>query len=67
MMVGVEPLLRVSGLHVSFETSRGSIRAVDGVDLEVRTGEVLGLVGESGSGKSVTLRSITRTCIRTHV
>ena len=35
MMVGVEPLLRVSGLHVSFETSRGSIRAVDGVDLGV--------------------------------
>ena len=60
MMVGVEPLLRVSDLQVSFETASGRLRAVDGVDLEVRQGEILGLVGESGSGKSVTLRSIAR-------
>ncbi len=60
MMVSVEPLLRVNDMHVSFETGHGSVRAVDGLDLEVRAGEVLGLVGESGSGKSVTLRSITR-------
>src|ERR671937_308420 len=59
-MAGISPLLRVHDLHVSFETSRGPVRAVNGVDLEVRAGEVLGLVGESGSGKSVTLRSITR-------
>ncbi len=52
------PLLCVDGLCVSFETPRGTIRAVDGLSLEVGAGEVLGLVGESGSGKSVTLRAI---------
>jgi peptide/nickel transport system ATP-binding protein/oligopeptide transport system ATP-binding protein len=56
----MEPLLRVQDLHVSFETERGTVQAVDGVDLEVRAGEILGLVGESGSGKSVTLRSMVR-------
>jgi oligopeptide transport system ATP-binding protein len=54
------PLLRIEDLRVWFGTRTGDIRAVDGVDLEVRPGEVLGLVGESGSGKSVTARSIMR-------
>ena len=52
--------LAIRGLDDSFATRAGVVRAVDGIDLEVRTGEVLGLVGESGSGKSVTLRSIVR-------
>src|SRR4051812_49996552 len=60
MMIGLEPLLQAKRLQVSFETARGLLRAVDGVDLDVRAGEVLGVVGESGSGKSVTLRSIAR-------
>ncbi len=53
-----EPLLRVDGLGVTFATRHGSMRAVDGLSLQVGAGEVLGLVGESGSGKSVTLRAI---------
>ncbi len=55
-------LLRVTDLHKHFPVKKGilfertvdEIRAVDGVDLEIREGETLGLVGESGSGKSTT-------------
>ena len=52
------PLLKVRGLRTVFHMADGSWPAVDGVDLEVRRGEVLGLVGESGSGKTVTGFSI---------
>ena len=49
-----EVILQVRGLRTAFHTEAGAWPAVDGVDLEVRRGEILGLVGESGSGKSVT-------------
>jgi peptide/nickel transport system ATP-binding protein len=52
--------LKVRGLRTIFATPRGVAVAVDGVNLDVAPGEVVGLVGESGSGKSVTLRSIVR-------
>jgi peptide/nickel transport system ATP-binding protein len=54
------PLLQIRGLKTHFLTESGVAKAVDGVDLDVRPGEVLGLVGESGSGKSVTALSILR-------
>ena len=54
------PLLEVRGLQTWFRTRVGEVHAVDGVDLTVRKGEVLGLVGESGSGKSVTMLSVMR-------
>jgi len=55
-----EPLLDVRGLKTYFFTEDGVVKAVDGVDLQVYPGEVLGLVGESGCGKSVTSFSILR-------
>ncbi len=48
------PLLDVRGLKTWFETPKGTIKAVDGVDLTLHRGQILGLVGESGSGKSIT-------------
>jgi oligopeptide/dipeptide ABC transporter ATP-binding protein len=56
----VTPLLRVEGLRTWFDSDRGPIRAVDGVDLEIDAGRTLGVVGESGSGKSVTALSVLR-------
>jgi oligopeptide/dipeptide ABC transporter ATP-binding protein len=55
-----QPLLAVKGLKTHFFTQDGIVKAVDGVDLCVYQGEVLGLVGESGCGKSVTALSIMR-------
>jgi len=54
-----EPLLKVEGLKVHFPTPRGTVKAVDGVDLRLRERETLGLVGESGCGKSTAARGIT--------
>jgi len=52
------PLLEVKNLKTYFFTADGVVKAVDGVDFEVYSGEILGLVGESGCGKSVTSYSI---------
>ena len=52
-----EALLEIRGLDVTFRTVAGPVHAVNGVDLDVRAGEIVGLVGESGSGKSVTSRA----------
>ncbi len=53
-------LLEISGLRTHFETDRGTVRAVDGVDLAVGAGQTLGVVGESGCGKTVLALSILR-------
>jgi oligopeptide/dipeptide ABC transporter ATP-binding protein len=53
-------LLEIRDLSTYFFTSAGVVKAVDGVDLVVNRGEILGLVGESGCGKSVTSLSVLR-------
>jgi oligopeptide transport system ATP-binding protein len=45
-------LLQIRGLRTTFATSRGTVTAVDSIDLDIANGETLGIVGESGSGKS---------------
>ncbi len=67
-MAGNGALLSVKGLKMHFPIEEGliirrvvgHIRAVDGIDLEIKEGETLGLVGESGCGKSTTARVIAR-------
>ena len=53
-----DTLLKIDGLKTHFFTGAGVVKAVDGVDLEIKKGETLGVVGESGSGKSITAMSI---------
>ena len=52
------PVLSVRDLHVGFAGHEGIVTPVDGVDLDLGEGEVLGIAGESGSGKSLTLKAI---------
>jgi peptide/nickel transport system ATP-binding protein len=53
-------ILEVRGLRTHFETARGIVKAVNGVDLSVETGSTLGVVGESGCGKTVLALSLLR-------
>ena len=53
-------LLSIRNLRVDLMSVRGIVYALDGVNLDIRPGEIHGLVGESGCGKSMTARSVLR-------
>ncbi|MBN2499328.1 MAG: ABC transporter ATP-binding protein [Anaerolineales bacterium] len=55
-----EKLLEIKNLRVSFPLTEGTVKAVNGVNLEIYKGEVMGIVGESGCGKSITAQAIMR-------
>ncbi len=55
-----DTMLSISNLKTHFFTSAGVVKAVDGIDLDIKVGEAVGLVGESGCGKSCTALSIMR-------
>jgi oligopeptide/dipeptide ABC transporter ATP-binding protein len=55
-----DQLLDVQGLRVHFYTTAGIVKAVDGVDFGLKSGETLGLVGESGSGKTISSLALLR-------
>jgi peptide/nickel transport system ATP-binding protein len=58
------PLLEIEDLRMSYATERGLVRAVDGVNLEVRRHEALVVLGESGCGKSSLAKALMRTLPR---
>jgi peptide/nickel transport system ATP-binding protein len=55
-----DPVLRVHNLKKYFQTSQGSLHAVDDVSFDIEEGRTLGVVGESGCGKTTTGRAILR-------
>ncbi|MEK7441798.1 MAG: ABC transporter ATP-binding protein, partial [Chloroflexota bacterium] len=59
-MTSPQPLLSIRDLKVEFPLDEGTVKAVDGVSLDVYAGQVFGIVGESGCGKSVTMKAILR-------
>ncbi len=55
-----QPIIQVRNLRTYFNTDDGTLKAVDGVDFDIKAKTIVGIIGESGSGKSVTTQSIMR-------
>ena len=53
-----ETLLSIQDLQITFDTPRGKLNVVTGINLDIQAGEIFGIVGESGCGKSVTSLSL---------
>jgi len=52
--------LEIKDLYLNFNVYQGTVKVLDGIDLKMKKGEILGLVGETGCGKSVAMRSVVR-------
>ncbi len=63
----MENILEVKNLRVSFKTYDGLLKVLDGVNLQIRKGEKVGLVGETGCGKTTTLKAIMKILARNAV
>lgn len=55
-----DKLLEIRGLRVNYETYRGELKVLNGIELYVRKGERVGLIGESGSGKTTALKTVLK-------
>jgi oligopeptide/dipeptide ABC transporter ATP-binding protein len=60
MQLETDELIHIRNLKVTFKLDEGMVQALDGIDLSIKKGKVVGVVGESGCGKSITARSIIR-------
>tara|TARA_B100001175_G_scaffold293335_1_gene279761 strand:- start:666 stop:2297 length:1632 start_codon:yes stop_codon:yes gene_type:complete len=58
--MGNNKLLKIENLKMHIKTYEGLVKAVDGVNIDIDKGEIVGIVGESGSGKSLTSRTILK-------
>ncbi|WP_017257492.1 ABC transporter ATP-binding protein [Pedobacter arcticus] len=56
----IDKVLVVESLSISFKTESGLVKVVDGINFQLKKGEIIGLVGESGSGKSVSSLALMR-------
>jgi peptide/nickel transport system ATP-binding protein len=63
----VRKLLNIEQLNIAFPSADGPVQVVEGFNLSLSSGEILGIVGESGSGKSVSLLSLTKLIDNAHV
>ncbi|MEI4271041.1 ABC transporter ATP-binding protein [Klenkia sp. LSe6-5] len=57
-MTGSDTVIATHGLRKVYGSGRGAVRAVDGIDLDVRAGDVYGFLGANGSGKTTTVRML---------
>ncbi len=60
-----KPPLSLRNVHISYQSRKGPVQAVRGIDLDLRAGESLSLIGESGSGKTTLGLGIVRLLVKT--
>ena len=54
----MKELLQINNLVVRYHTSEGDVHAINGVDIDLKAGQTLGLVGETGAGKTTLAKCI---------